>query len=137
MVFIYFFNRSIAKPAKNYIKDTPPVTRSPGGSDVEGMSRGTNWLDLGDVCESDSSGQQWLRIGEELQHVSIIIVISIIRGSVLLRGGYFFIYFSGFAIDRSKKYIKTIENHMKIDAVNPQAAADTPPPENTEPLMAT
>ena len=35
---------------------------------------------------------------------------------------------SGFAIDRSKKYIKTIENHMKIDAVDPQAAADNPPP---------
>ena len=25
----------------------------------------------------------------------------------------------GFAIDRSKKYIKTIENYMKIDAVDP------------------
>ena len=35
---------------------------------------------------------------------------------------------SGFAIDRSKKYIKTIKNHMKIDAVNPQAAADNHPP---------
>ena len=47
---------------------------------------------------------------------------------VLLRGGLFSRYFSGFAIDRSKKYIKTIENHMKIDAVNPQAAADNHPP---------
>ena len=43
-------------------------------------------------------------------------------------GGDFLIYFSGFAIDRSKKYIKTIKNHKKIDAVNPQAAADNPPP---------
>ena len=43
---------------------------------------------------------------------------------------YHFLYiFTGFAIDRSKKYIKTIKNHKKIDAVNPQAAADnTPPP---------
>ena len=39
----------------------------------------------------------------------------------------FFIYFSGFAIDRSKKYIKNIKNHMKIDAVDPCAAADNPP----------
>ena len=43
-------------------------------------------------------------------------------------GGVFFIYFLGFAIDRSKKYIKTIEIDMKIDAVDPQAAADSPPP---------
>ena len=42
--------------------------------------------------------------------------------------GGIFLYFSGFAIDRLKKYIKTIKNHMKIDAVNPQAAADNPPP---------
>ena len=47
---------------------------------------------------------------------------------LLLLGGVFFIYFSGFAIDRSKKYIKTIKNYMKIDAVDPQAAADNPPP---------
>ena len=37
-------------------------------------------------------------------------------------------FFSGFAIDRSKEYIKIIENDMKIDAVDPQAAADNPPP---------
>ena len=49
------------------------------------------------------------------------------KGSVLL-WGVFFIYFSGFAIDRSKKYIKIIEIDMKIDAVNPEAAADNPPP---------
>ena len=41
--------------------------------------------------------------------------------------GIFHIFFSGFAIDRSKKYIKTIKIDMKIDAVNPQAAADNPP----------
>ena len=34
-------------------------------------------------------------------------------------GGYFLYIFSGFAIDRSKKYIKTIKNHMKIDGVDP------------------
>ena len=37
--------------------------------------------------------------------------------------GYFLYIFSGFAIDRSKKNIKTIKN-CKIDAVDPQAAAD-------------
>ena len=42
-------------------------------------------------------------------------------------GGYFLYIFSGFAIDRSKKYIKTIKIYMKIDAVDPQAAADNPP----------
>ena len=35
---------------------------------------------------------------------------------------------SGFAIDRSKKYIKTIKIDMKIDAVDRWAAADNPPP---------
>ena len=35
---------------------------------------------------------------------------------------------SGFAIDRSNKYIKIIEIYMKIDADDPQAAADKPPP---------
>ena len=50
------------------------------------------------------------------------------KGSVLLGGGIFIYFFSGFAIDRSKKYIKTIKNHMKIDAVYPQAAADNTPP---------
>ena len=39
-------------------------------------------------------------------------------GDVLL-GGVFFIYFSGFAIDRSKKYIKVSKNYMKIDDVDP------------------
>ena len=40
-----------------------------------------------------------------------------------------FLYiFTGFAIDRSKKYIETIKIDRKIDAVNPQAAADNPPP---------
>ena len=39
-----------------------------------------------------------------------------------------FLYiFSGFAIDRSKKYIKVINNYIKIDAVDPQAAADNHP----------
>ena len=41
---------------------------------------------------------------------------------------YFLYIFSGFAIDRSKKCIKTIKNYIKIDAVDPQAAADNPPP---------
>ena len=45
----------------------------------------------------------------------------------LMLGGGLHI-FSGFAIDPSKKYIKTIKNHMKIDAVDPQAAAHKPPP---------
>ena len=43
-------------------------------------------------------------------------------------GRVFFYIFSGFAIDRSKKYIKTIKIDMKIDAVDPQAAADNRPP---------
>ena len=34
-------------------------------------------------------------------------------------GGYLLYIFSGFAIDRSKKYIKTIKNYINIDAVNP------------------
>ena len=41
---------------------------------------------------------------------------------------YFLYIFPGFAIDRSKKYIKTIKNHMKIDTVDPWAAADNHPP---------
>ena len=48
------------------------------------------------------------------------------EGSVLL-GGYFLYMFSGFAIGRSKNYTKTIEINMKIDAFDPQAAADNPP----------
>ena len=42
--------------------------------------------------------------------------------------GYFLYIFSGFAIDRSKKYIKSIKNHMKIDAVAWAAADNHPPP---------
>ena len=52
-----------------------------------------------------------------------------VKGLVLLGGEVFFIcFFSGFAIDRSKKYIKTIKNDMKIDASDPQAVADNHPP---------
>ena len=43
-------------------------------------------------------------------------------------GSIFYIFFAGFAIDRSKKYIKTIKNPMNIDAVDPWAAADNHPP---------
>ena len=39
---------------------------------------------------------------------------------------YFLYIFSGFAIDRSKKYIKVIKIYIKFDAVDPQAAADNP-----------
>ena len=39
----------------------------------------------------------------------------------------FFYQFSGFAIDRSKKSIKTIKHYIKIDAVDPWADADIPP----------
>ena len=49
-----------------------------------------------------------------------------LKGIVFL--SMFYIFFSGFAIDRSKKYLKTIEIDRKIDAVDPQAAADNPPP---------
>ena len=48
------------------------------------------------------------------------------KGSCYLRGVFLNI-FSGFAIDRWKKYIKTIKIYMKTDAVDPQAAADNPP----------
>ena len=51
--------------------------------------------------------------------------LALLKGSVFW--GVFFIYFSGFAIDRWKKYIKTIKNHIKIHAVDPQAAADNHP----------
>ena len=51
-----------------------------------------------------------------------------LTGFWVFLGGHFLCIFSDFAIDRSKKYIKTIKNYIKIDAVNPQAAADTPPP---------
>ena len=40
----------------------------------------------------------------------------------------FFEVLPPFAIDRSKKYIKTTKNYMKIDAIDPQAAADNAPP---------
>ena len=43
-------------------------------------------------------------------------------------GRYFLYIFSGFAIDRSKKYIKTTKIDRKIDAVDLQAAADNRPP---------
>ena len=33
--------------------------------------------------------------------------------------GIFYIFFSGFAIDRLKKCVKVIENHIKVDAVDP------------------
>ena len=49
------------------------------------------------------------------------------EGLVFWGEGIFYIYFSGFAIDRSKKYIKTIKISIKIDAVDPQAAADNHP----------
>ena len=47
---------------------------------------------------------------------------------LLLGGGYLLYIFLGFAIDRSKKYIKNIETYIKIDAVDPQSAADNHPP---------
>ena len=50
------------------------------------------------------------------------------KGSCYWGGRYFLHIFSGFAIDRSKKYIKTIKIDRKIDAVDPQAAADNLPP---------
>ena len=50
------------------------------------------------------------------------------EGLVLLEGGYVLYMFSGFAIDRSKKYINIFKIDRKIDAVDPQAAADNPPP---------
>ena len=41
-------------------------------------------------------------------------------GRAGVTGGQYFLYiFSGFAIDRWKKYIKTIKIYMKIDAVDP------------------
>ena len=49
------------------------------------------------------------------------------KGLRVLGGGYFSYIFSGAAIDRSKKYIKNIKNYIKIDAVDPQAAADNHP----------
>ena len=50
------------------------------------------------------------------------------KGLRVFVGGYFLYIFLGFAIDRSKKYIKVINNYIKIDAVDPQAAADNCPP---------
>ena len=41
-------------------------------------------------------------------------------GGLRVFGGRAFLYiFSGFAIDRSKKYIKTTKIYIKIDAVDP------------------
>ena len=53
-----------------------------------------------------------------------------LQGLRVTEGRVFFIFFLGFAIDRSKKYIKIIKNYIKIDAVDLQAAADNPPPGN-------
>ena len=39
------------------------------------------------------------------------------KGLRVLGGGYFVYIFSGFAIDRSKKYVKTIKIYVKIDDV--------------------
>ena len=50
------------------------------------------------------------------------------EGLRVTEGGSLYIFFSGFAIDRSKKHIKVIENYIKIDAVDPWAAADNHPP---------
>ena len=47
---------------------------------------------------------------------------------LMLLGDYFLYIFSGFAIDRSKKYIKVIKDYIKIDAVDSWAAADNRPP---------
>ena len=49
------------------------------------------------------------------------------QAAAAVAAAIFLVCFSGFATDRSKKYIKTIRNHIKIDAVDPQAAADKPP----------
>ena len=40
-------------------------------------------------------------------------------GRARVTGVYSLYFFSGFAIDRSKKYIKTIQIHIKTDAVDP------------------
>ena len=40
-------------------------------------------------------------------------------GADVTEGWYFLYIFLGFAIDRSKKYIKVIKNYIKIDAVDP------------------
>ena len=50
------------------------------------------------------------------------------RGSCYWGGKSFLCIFLRFAIDRSKKYIKTVEIYIKIDAVDPWAAADNRPP---------
>ena len=57
-----------------------------------------------------------------------VVFVGPFEGLRVFGGGYFLYIFSGFAIDRSKKYIKVIEIDMKIDAVDPEAAADNHPP---------
>ena len=52
------------------------------------------------------------------------------KGLRVFGGSIFYIFFSGFAIDRSKKYVKVIKNHIKLDALDPQAAADNHPPQS-------
>ena len=41
------------------------------------------------------------------------------KGLRVTGGDVSYIYFSSFAIDRSKKYIKVIKNYIKNDAVDP------------------
>ena len=53
-------------------------------------------------------------------HFVVVVVVVVVVATECLT------IFIGFAIDRSKKYIKTIKNHMKIDAVDPWSAAETP-----------
>ena len=40
----------------------------------------------------------------------------------------FFLFFTCFATNRSKKYIKTIKIYIKIDAVDPPGSCRQPPP---------
>ena len=56
--------------------------------------------------------------GKLLEGPSNSFFFGALKGLVLLLL-LFFEYFSGFAIDLSKKYIKNIKNYMKIDAVDP------------------
>ena len=42
-------------------------------------------------------------------------------------GGIFYIFFSGFAIDRSKKYMKVIKNYMKLMRLTPRQLQTTAP----------
>ena len=140
MVFIYFFDRSFAKPEK-YIKMPPPqaaVTWQPDGSicqversDVQPPSRRTarnTGLGRGAASKSNDP-RRFVSDVLECCWTSPWQMDPSGATCYCCWGGVIFIYiFSGFAIDRSKKYIKIIENYMKIDAVDPQAAADNPPP---------